>query len=387
MKTGLDLILDSTVKLLADSRVGLIVNPASVNAKLQHAIDLFHQHPKVELKALFGPQHGIRGETQDNMIEWESFRDRRTGLPVWSLYGKTRKPSKDMLADLDVLVFDLQDVGTRVYTFIHTMLLAMKAARECDLRFIVLDRPNPINGVQIEGNLLEAEYRSFVGMFPMPMRHGMTVGELASMFNREIGIGCELEVVRMEGWRRKMWYEETGLPWVMPSPNIPTVETTAVYPGCVLLEGTEVSEGRGTTKPFEIVGAPYIDPFELVDDLRAENLPGVVFRPLHFQPTFHKFTGEVCGGVQIHITDRSLFKPFLTGVAIVRAIRHRYPDSFSWKQAPYEYVFDRLPFDVIAGTARLREQIESGMPLAEIEASWGQPVDAFIEIRREYLLY
>jgi uncharacterized protein YbbC (DUF1343 family) len=339
------------------------------------------------LKALFGPQHGIRGETQDNMIEWESFVDRRTGLQVWSLYGKSRKPSEEMLADLDALVFDLQDVGTRVYTFIYTMALAMEAARECNLRFIVLDRPNPINGFQVEGAVLESEYRSFVGMFPIAMRHGMTVGELASMFNREFGIGCELDVVRMEGWRREMWYEDAGLPWVMPSPNIPTVKTAVVYPGSVLLEGTELSEGRGTTRPFEIVGAPYIEPFEMVERLMAENLPGVVFRPLSFQPTFNKFAGEVCGGVQIHVTDRSSFKPFLTGAAIISAIRSLYPDKFGWKRPPYEYVFDKLPFDVIAGASQLRQQIEIGTSLAEIEMSWQPSLDRFVERRREYLLY
>jgi uncharacterized protein YbbC (DUF1343 family) len=365
----------------------MIVNPASIDSRFEHAADLFHRHPRINLTALFGPQHGIRGETQDNMIEWQTFRDSRTGLPSYSLYGETRKPTAEMLTDVDVLVFDVQDVGTRVYTFVYTMALAMQAAREQGKRFIVLDRPNPIGGVQIEGNILEPEFASFVGMFPIPMRHGMTIGELALMFNHEFGIGCDLEVVKMEGWRREMYFDETGLPWVMPSPNIPTVQTTVVYPGSVMFEGTAVSEGRGTTRPFEIIGAPYIEPYLLIDELKSDNLPGVVFRPLHFQPTFHKFAGELCGGIQIHVTDRAAFKPVITGVAIISAIRRLYPDRFEWKQPPYEYVYDKLPFDVINGSSGLREQIEAGTSVAEIEASWEDGLNEFTERRTPYVLY
>src|SRR6266404_319255 len=370
MKLGLEVLFESNLSVLDGARVGLIVNPASVNSRFEHAADLFHQHPQINLTALFGPQHGIRGETQDNMIEWQTFRDKRTTLPAYSLYGETRKPTPEMLANSDVLVFDIQDAGTRVYTFIYTMALAMEAARECGKRFIVLDRPNPIGGLQIEGNLREPDFQSFVGMFPIPMRHGMTIGELALMFNREFGIGCELEVVKMDGWRRSMFYEDTRLPWVMPSPNIPTIDTAVVYPGSVMFEGTNISEGRGTTRPFEIIGAAYIEPDELVEELRKDNLPAVIFRPLHFQPTFHKFAGELCGGIQIHVVDRNAFKPVITGAATTSAIRRLYPDGFEWKQPPYEYVYDKLPFDVINGSSRLREQIEAGRPVAEIEESW-----------------
>ena len=366
VKTGLEILLDSKLELLDGERVGLIVNPASVNSRFEHAADLFHQRSQINLSALFGPQHGIRGETQDNMIEWQTFRDSRTGLPAYSLYGEARKPTPGMLGDVDVLIFDIQDVGTRVYTFIYTMALAMEAARECGKRFIVLDRPNPIGGVQVEGNILETEFQSFVGMFPIPMRHGMTIGELALMFNREFGIGCELEVVKMDGWRRSLLYEDTRLPWVLPSPNMPTVDTAVVYPGSVMFEGTNISEGRGTTRPFEIIGAAYIEPDELIEELRKENLPGVIFRPLHFQPTFHKFAGELCGGIQIHVVDRNAFKPVITGAAIISAIRPLYPDGFDWKQPPYEYVYDKLPFDVINGSSRLRAQIGSGAPVSEI---------------------
>lgn len=387
MKIGLDLVLQSRPNLVSGGRIGLIASPASVNSRLEHAIDLFHRNSRVQLTALFGPQHGIRGETQDNMVEWRSFRDKRTGLPAYSLYGEVRKPTDEMLADVDILVFDVQDVGTRVYTFVYTMALAMEAAREHGKRFVVLDRPNPINGLQAEGNTLEPEYRSFVGMFPIPMRHGLTIGELARLFNAEFGIGCELEVVAMEGWSRQMWHDDTELPWVLPSPNMPTLDTATVYPGAVMLEGTNISEGRGTNRPFEILGAPFIDSHILASELSGEELPGAIFRPLHFQPTFHKHAGELCGGLQIHVTDRVAFKPVITAVAVISAIRRLYPSQFEWKQPPYEYVYDRLPFDVINGTVRLREQIEAGMSWRRIEEDWRETISEFYRLRTPYLLY
>jgi uncharacterized protein YbbC (DUF1343 family) len=387
MKLGLDLVLESQIHLVSGSRVGLIVNPASVNSRLDHAADLFWTHPGIRLTALFGPQHGIRAETQDNMIEWQTFKDKRTGLPAFSLYGETRKPSPEMLADVDVLVFDAQDVGTRVYTFIYTMALAMEAARDSGKRFIVLDRPNPISGMNIEGNILEPSFSSFVGMFPIPMRHGMTIGELALSFNKEFGIRCDLDVVKMEGWNRAMWYDETNLPWVLPSPNMPTLDTATVYPGCVFLEGTNVSEGRGTTRPFEILGAPFIEPYRLAETLRGHGLPGVHFRPLYFQPTFHKFAGETCGGIQLHVTDRTIFKPVITGIAVISAIRLLWPEHFIWKEPPYEYVYDKLPFDVIAGTNKLRASIEAGTSIADITTGWADELERFAELRRRYMLY
>lgn len=387
MKLGLEVLLESHLQLLDGARVGLIVNPASISSRFDHAADLFHEHQRINLTALFGPQHGIRGETQDNMIEWQTFRDKQTGLPAYSLYGETRKPTHEMLADVDALVFDVQDVGTRIYTFIYTMALAMEAARACSKRFIVLDRPNPINGIDMEGNVHESEFRSFVGMYPIPMRHAMTAGELALMFNSEFGIGCELDVIKMEGWRRAMWFEDTRLPWVLPSPNIPTIDTAAVYPGLVMIEGTTVSEGRGTTKPFEIIGAPYIEPRALIERLAEDHLPGAVFRPVHFEPTFHKFKGELCGGIQIHVTNRQAFKPVITGVAITSAVYHLYPGEFSWKQPPYEYVHDKLPFDVINGSASVREMIEAGVTTREIEESWRAGLDQFASRRAPYLLY
>lgn len=387
VKLGLEVLLDARLNRLRGARVGLIVNPASINSRFHHTADLFHQNSDINLTTLFGPQHGIRGETQDNMIEWQSFRDSRTGLPCYSLYGETRKPTEDMLADIDTLVFDMPDVGTRVYTFIYTMALAMEAARECGKRFIVLDRPNPIGGLQIEGNIHEPEFRSFVGLFALPMRHGMTAGELALLFNREFGIDCDLHIIEMEDWQREMRYDETQLPWVMPSPNIPTLDTATVYPGGVMVEGTRVSEGRGTTRPFEIIGAPYIEPYALVEELKKDNLPGVVFRPAHFQPTFHKFTGQICGGIQIHVTDRDTFKPVITGVAIISAIHRLYSKDFEWQKPPYEYVHDKLPFDVINGSSSVREQIERGMTATEIENGWLEGINKFARMRSKYLLY
>lgn len=387
MKPGLDVVFERYRGLLRGKRVGLIVNPASVNRNFHHASDLFLASSECQLTALFGPQHGISSTTQDNMIEWEGGRDERTGLPVYSLYGATRIPTEEMVRDVDVLVCDLPDVGTRVYTFAATMANCMIAARQYDKEVIVLDRPNPIGGVHVEGGLVAPGFESFVGMFPIPLRHGMTMGELALLFNEAFGIGCRLSVVPMEGWQRQMWFDQTGLPWIMPSPNMPTLDTATVYPGTVLVEGTLLSEGRGTTRPFELIGAPFVDPSRLVKELASEKLPGVYFRPCSFSPTFHKYAGEVCHGVQIHVLDRQQFKPVITAIALLKAIHRLYPDQFAWRQPPYEYVYDRLPFDVIAGSDALRQQIVADVPLAEIEASWQPDLAAFLEMRQPLLLY
>jgi uncharacterized protein YbbC (DUF1343 family) len=384
---GLEVLLGAERALLGGARAGLICNPTTVDHQFRHAADLLLAHPEMNLTALFGPQHGIRGETQDNMIEWASFRDPRTGLPAHSLYGAVRKPTPEMLREVEALVFDIQDVGTRVYTFIYTLALAMEAAREQGQRVVVLDRPNPITGLAVEGPLLEPGQESFVGMYPIPMRHGMTVAELARMFNEEFRLGCDLEVVPMRGYRREFWFDETDAPWVMPSPNMPTLETATVYPGAVLVEGTQVSEGRGTTRPFELVGAPYVDAYELAERLNCAELPGIHFRPHSFQPTFQKHAGRLCHGVQIHVLARDLFRPVITGVAVIKAIHDLYPREFLWQEPPYEYVYDRLPFDVIAGSARLRAQIEGGASLEEIAAGWLEGENDFLARRSKYLLY
>ncbi len=384
---GLEVLLAGKLSLIRGARVGLICNPASVDHEFRHAVDLFYRHPEIKLTALFGPQHGIQGETQDNMIEWRSFRDRRTGVMAYSLYSERRKPTGEMLRDVDALVFDLQDVGTRVYTFIYTMALAMEAAREFGKRFIVLDRPNPIGGLGVEGPILEPGHESFVGMYPIPMRHGMTVAELARMFNEEFKIGCDLEVVPMRGYAREFYFCDTDAPWVIPSPNMPTPDTAKVYPGVVFVEGTKLSEGRGTTRPFEINGAPYADSRQVAEHLNWLGLPGVYFRPHSFIPTFQKHAGRCCHGVQIHPLDRKAFRPVITGVALIKTFRDLYRGDFEWQSPPYEYVYDRLPFDVIAGTAKLREQIEGGASVEEIAASWRAGEAEFAERRKSYLLY
>lgn len=387
MRLGLDVLLDDPRATLGDARVGLICHPASVDHHFRHAADLFHTHGAINLTGLFGPQHGIWGQTQDDMIEWEGFTDARTGLPVYSLYGAHRTPTPAMLANVDTLVVDLQDVGTRIYTFIYTMALAMQAARESGKRVVVLDRPNPINGTVLDGNLLEPGHESFVGMYPLPTRHGMTIGELARMFNDAYGIGCDLTVVPMEGWRRAMWHDQSGAPWVFPSPNIPTLDSATVFPGAVHIEGTLFSEGRGTTRPFELIGAPHIDPHALATALERERLPGVIFRACYFEPTFQKHAETVCGGVQIHVTDRDRFPAALAGIAVLRAMIAQDPSEPVWKEPPYEYVHDRFPFDVIAGTRTLREQLTEQVSLANIAASWEPGLTAFAAQRRPYLLY
>jgi uncharacterized protein YbbC (DUF1343 family) len=388
MQTGLDTFEKNWPKKLKGSRAGLLAHPASVNRRLEHASDCLLKSLKIELKALFGPQHGIRGETQDNMIEWEGFRDKKTGLPVFSLYGRTRKPELSMLSDVDVLIIDMQDVGSRYYTFIWTMELCMQACDEAGKSVVVLDRPNPLGGVHTEGPVLDMNYASFVGQRPVPVRHGMTIGEIGSYVKNEFYPSLDFHIVPMKGWTREMWFDETGLPWVLPSPNMPTLETAVVYPGMCLLEATNLSEGRGTTRPFEIFGASFIDPDILVKRLTAFKLPGVVFRPMYFQPTFQKHSGTLCGGAQIHVTSRDKFRPFMTGVAIIKAVHDLYPEHFEWKQPPYEYVTDRLPIDILAGTDRLRKDIERGRPLNRMEEWWkAQCLEFNKKIRKKHLLY
>ena len=384
---GIDVLLEERRHLLSGARIGAVVHPASVRANLQHTADALFDEKSWRLVSLFGPQHGARGEKQDNMIESEHYRDPDTGLPVHSLYSETRRPTPEMLEDLDVLVFDLQDVGTRVYTFAHTMAYCMEACARQNKRMVVLDRPNPINGRQVEGNLLDTAYRSFVGRFPIPMRHGLTMGELAQLLNSEFGIGCELLVVPMRGWHRSLWFDETGLPWVMPSPNLPTVESTAVYPGTVLVEATQVSEGRGTTRPFELVGAPYINGRRLADHLNSLELPGVFFRPAAFEPTFQKWAGRLCGGVQLHILDRNAFESYLSGLVLLAAIRGLYPDSFKWREPPYEYEWEKQPIEILCGSRGIIRAMESGAPPDEMRALCRDDVAGFLEQRRSYLLY
>jgi len=372
---------------LDGKRVGLVCNPASVDAGLRHVADRFAEHPQAPLAALFGPQHGFRSDVQDNMIETRHGQDEVRRVPVYSLYSETREPTAAMLAGLDALVIDLQDVGSRIYTFIYTMANCLIAARKHGVKAIVCDRPNPIGGVGIEGPMLVRGYESFVGQYPIPMRHGMTMGELARLFNTEFGIGADLEVIPMEGWRREMYFDATGLPWVMPSPNMPTLDTAVVYPGTVLFEGTNVSEGRGTTRPFEIVGAPWAMAERFADGMNGARLAGVRFRPVVFEPTFQKHARTACGGCQMHVIDRPAFRPVETGVALLAAFRAADPERFRWRDPPYEYERDKEPIDILAGSSELREQIEAGVSAPDIARSWKPAVDAFSKTRERFLIY
>jgi len=383
--TGLDILVAEEARRLRGRRVGLLAHPASVDRHLRHAVPLLHQLLPDELSVLFGPQHGLRGETQDNMIEWEGYRDPLTGLPVHSLYGEHRKPTASMLSDLDVLVVDLQDVGARYYTFVWTLLLCLEACAEQGKSVLVLDRPNPIGGA-VEGNILDLAYRSFVGLAPIPMRHGATMGELARWLRRWARLDVDLEVVAVQGGDRDHYHDQTDLPWVLPSPNMPTVDTALVYPGACLLEGTSLSEGRGTTRPFELVGAPGLDPEALAAALTARDLPGVRFRPVWFQPTFQKHAGELCGGVQLHVVDRAFFRPVLTYVALLGEVRRQSPDLDLWRQPPYEYEQHKLPIDILAGGTELREAVDAGTDSRSLLAGWRPVVDEFeqqmVELRR-----
>ena len=350
---------------LRNARLGLVVHPGSVTRGLELAPDAIRE-AGFDLRALFGPQHGARGDKQDNMIESDHYADPVTGLPVHSLYGEVRKPTPGMLDGLDALLFDLQDVGVRVYTFVWTMALAMEACAEAGVRFVVLDRPNPIGGEVREGPPLRPGFESFVGLHPVPLRHGLTCGELARWLRRERGVACDLDVVRAHGWERRMSWPDTGLPWVMPSPNLPTPDSCAVYPGMVLLEGTNLSEGRGTTRPFELFGAPWLDPAALVARLARARLPGVALRPCHFEPTFQKHAGRLCGGAQLHVTDPGAFRPVRTAVEILVAARILAPRGFAWREPPYEYEETLPPIDILWGSPTLREGIEDGATADEI---------------------
>lgn len=384
--TGLEVLLQEELGWLNGMRVGLVCHPASVDARLRHAVDRLIG-AGVRLTALFGPQHGIRGETQDNMIEWEGYSDPRLGLPVFSLYGRRREPDRKSLAEVDAMLFDLQDVGARYYTFVWTMAMTMRTCARAGKTFAVLDRPNPINGLDVEGNMPEAGFLSFVGLYPLPARHGMTIAELALYLNDVFELGCHLKVIPMRGWKREQFFDDTGLPWVMPSPNMPTIDTALTYPGMCLFEGTNVSEGRGTTRPFELLGAPWIDPEALTDRLAAASLPGVAFRPLRFQPTFNKWKDQSIGGLQLHITDRRAFLPFRTGLVLLKEYRDLSGDRFAWKQPPYEYEFLKLPIDILCGTDRIRMAIEAGKSVDAIEATWQDDLDEFRRSREKYLLY
>jgi len=403
VKLGVEVFLDKHLSLVKGKRVGLVTNPSGVDSRLVSTAALFHSHPGINLVALYGPEHGVRGNAQPG--EYVPFYvDNKYQIPVFSLYGQSQKPEPGMLKNIDefmrsfdvleegkklgaemigeveVMIFDIQDVGTRIYTYMATMAYCMEACAEENIEFIVLDRPNPINGQDMEGFLLEyPDYSSFVGLYPIPVRHGMTAGELAGLFNSEfLEKKVSLTVIPMEGWERQMWYDDTSLPWVIPSPNMPTLNTATVYPGQVFLEGTNVSEGRGTTRPFEFFGAPWIDGHELTKKLNGLKLPGVVFREAWFTPTFSKYKGELCGGAQIHVTDREAYKPFATALHITRKVMDSYPDEFRFHQ---DY------FDKIMGSSKVREALLNGSDVEDIVMIYAQDLEEFGLNRKPYLIY
>ncbi|MBI2219237.1 MAG: DUF1343 domain-containing protein [Candidatus Rokubacteria bacterium] len=385
VETGLEVVVHRRARLLRGRRFALLAHQASVDSRLEHAATLLSDLRGARLVSLMAPEHGLWGAEQDHALVRPA-RDPVTGLPVHSLYGQRREPPPRMLTGIDTVVVDLQDAGARYYTFVWTTALVMRAAARARVRVVVLDRPNPLGGALVEGNLPDPAFASFVGLYPLPARHAMTIGEIAMHVNARYQVGCDVTVVPMRGWRRTMLWEDTALPWVAPSPNMPTPDTARVYPGGCLFEGTNLSEGRGTTRPFEWVGAPYLDAHAFGDALEGLGLPGVHFRPARFLPTFHKWAGQTCGGVQIHVTDRARFKPFLTGLAVIAAARRLAPRRFAWRPPPYEFERHRLPIDILLGTDRIRRAIEAGRALAAVERSWQPDVARWLGERR-VLLY
>jgi uncharacterized protein YbbC (DUF1343 family) len=385
--TGLDILNEEYGTRLKGARLGLISNQSSLDRTLTPAKEVVSRAFPGQLRALFGPQHGHGGIDQDNMIETDHSYDPVLNIPIFSLYSQMREPVPEMLELVDLLLIDLQDVGTRVYTFASTVLECLKAASKAGKRVLVLDRPNPLGGERVEGNLLAPELYSFVGPYRFPMRHGLTMGEMALAFNDVYHLGCDLKVLRMRGWMRGMDWPDTGLRWIMPSPNMPLYETAQVYPGQVIWEGTNISEGRGTCRPFEIFGAPFFNTRKILNTLPPDSLSGCVLQEISFRPIFNKWKDEVCSGFMIHITDSRRFSPYFTALSLLQALLTNYPQHFSWKKPPYEYEYKRLPIDLIIGDEGIRKALEEGRNLLSLKERWDEDVRDYLEWRRPHLLY
>jgi uncharacterized protein YbbC (DUF1343 family) len=383
---GLENLIIDPPEYFYNERLGLLCNPASVDSKFNHALNLINKKFPGQLKALFSPQHGFYAEKQDNMIESDHIIDPQLKIPVYSLYSETRIPVRAMFEDIDILLVDIQDVGTRVYTFIYTISYCLELAAKLKKKVVILDRPNPIGGNQIEGNILSNNYTSFVGRFPIPMRHGMTVGEISQFFNKEFNIGCDLKIIPMSAWKREMYWQDTGLVWVPPSPNLPAPQSAMVYPGQVIFEGTNISEGRGTTLPFEQFGAPFLD-IEKIKYEADELIKGATLRPVNFEPVSGKWQNEVCKGFQIHITDREIFTPFLSSLILMQLIIKYHKTKFKLKQPPYEYEFKKMPMDLILGSKTVRKKIVDLENLISLSGLWKKELDQFKSISKEYYLY
>jgi uncharacterized protein YbbC (DUF1343 family) len=383
---GLEHLKNGFASELKDRRLGLLANPASVDFEFRHAVQVIQDLFPGRLTTLFSPQHGFYAEKQDNMIESPHGRDPKLGIPIYSLYSHTRIPTAQMFDNLDTLIVDIQDVGTRVYTFIYTISYCMEMAARTGKSVIILDRPNPIGGTRVEGNVLKPEYASFVGRFPIPMRHGMTAGEICRFFNQACQIGCDLTVVPMSGWKRNMYWHDTGRTWILPSPNLPTPLSCMVYPGQVIFEGTNISEGRGTTLPFEYFGAPFMDTAAMAPILNR-NVAGACFRPVCFQPTSGKWQGQVCKGFHIHITDPEKFEPYASSLLALQLIIKCHPDDFEFKPPPYEYEYERLPMDLILGDMAIRTDLCAMTDIREIKARWQPELETFITVSQTSYLY
>lgn len=381
MKLGLDLFLEKEYKQFKGQRIGLVTNTTGVNKNLIPSIDLFYEHPDINLAALYSPEHGIRGDEKEGEKVVSSI-DPSTNLPVFSLYGETRKPTKEMLDIVDVIVFDLQDIGSRYYTYIYTMAYVMEACAVQGKHFVVLDRPNPISGDRMEGNLVEEDVRSFVGLLPIPNRHGMTVAELALLYKNEFGYECELTVVPMQGWKRQMYFDDTNLLWVPPSPNATNLDMNILYPGTCLIEGTNVSEGRGTTKPFEWIGAPFIDGQKLAKVFNEKKIAGVLARPTSFMPTYQKYKDELCSGIQLHVVNRNELNSLKAGLLLVETIAELYPNDFEFRENENKRFF----FDLLAGTKQLKEKVLNGTTMEFIETCHEQ-IEYFGKLKEPYNLY
>lgn len=385
--TGLANLILHSHKWIRGSRIGLLCNPASIDSQYRHAKHLLNQAFPGQLTALFSPQHGIFAEKQDNMIESPHAIDKDLGIPVFSLYGETRIPTPEMFAQIDLLIIDLLDVGTRVYTFTSTLSYCLETAAKLQKRVLVLDRPNPVGGIQIEGNCLSPDLSSFVGRYPIPMRHGLTMGEYAAYINETFHINCSIDIIPMSGWDRRMYFQDTGLPWVLPSPNLPTPNAALVYPGQVIWEGTNISEGRGTTLPFEQFGAPFINIDQLISFMGGLSIPGAILRPVAFEPTSNKWAGQVCQGFQIHVIDPYRFSPYRTSLKLLQGIIHLHKDRFQWKSPPYEYEWEKLPFDLIIGSSVLRRQLENLEDMADIEKGWTDELAEYGYTAAKFHLY
>ena len=385
--TGLDVFREGYWKKLRGCKLGLLSNQASLDSRLVSAKEIITRALPGQLKALFGPQHGYGGEDQDNMVETDHFHDGKLDIPVFSLYSKMREPLPEMLDLIDILIIDLQDVGTRVYTFASTMLNCLKAVAKSGKKVLLLDRPNPLGGEVVEGNLLKSELYSFVGSFSFPMRHGLTMAEMARIFNHAFKIEVDLEIVPMNGWDRSMIWQDTGLKWIMPSPNMPLPETAQVYPGQVIWEGTNMSEGRGTCRPFETFGAPFLDPNLIKSALPHETTSGCHLQEITFRPTFNKWKEEICRGFMIHILDPQTYQSYFTSISLLRSIMETHGDHFQWKDPPYEYEHEKMPIDMILGDRSLRNKLEKGLDIFEIKDEWNEELEDFLGWRISYLIY